>query len=276
MKMNLVTQKVNVYTTGHPINENVSNFLVQGFDAERVSVRDARLVDPLQGKQITPLPGISMFYGILRGTGHILKKCDEIGEPYIYVDHSYFSQHRVNVHNINSGYFRMVKNGRYVHDTPDYTSDRFDKLDIDVKDWRTSGEHIVVAPMSSFVAKLNGWNPSQWLETVVQTLREHTDRKIVIKPKDSDVPLAEVLQDAHAFVTFDSHSAIDAVLAGIPAYSMPDSSVAPVANFNLSTIEEPEMPDRQQWLNNLAYMQFTIDEILNGEAKSILQDSEDA
>jgi hypothetical protein len=54
------------------------------------------------------------------------------------------------------------------------------------------------------------------------------------------------------------------VLNGIPVFTGPESLAAPVANLRLARIEDPNMPDRQQWANNVAYTEWTIEEIAQG------------
>jgi hypothetical protein len=51
-----------------------------------------------------------------------------------------------------------------------------------------------------------------------------------------------------------------------------------VANLDLTKIETPWFPDRDQlqaWANHLAYAQFHIDEFKNGSAERILNQTEE-
>lgn len=252
-----------VYETQHPINQAVSKVLAKGFNA--------RTVPP-----VVKLDGLSIFYGILRGTGEIMQQCEQDGSPFVYCDHSFFSQTRATVGRGDySGYFRLIKNGRYSHNTQDHTDDRWLDLDIDIAPWKKDGEHIVVVPLSSYVAKLNGIDPQAWLGQTIHAISQCTDRDIVIKPKDSDAPLSHVLKRAHALVTLDSNAAVDAAVMGVPVFTSTINAAAPIANFNIADIETPNYPDRQQWLNNLAYQQFTLSEILNGYAMNVLYGDED-
>ena len=49
-----------------------------------------------------------------------------------------------------------------------------------------------------------------------------------------------------------------------PAYVSEQSIAYDVANKDFSTINEPLMPERQQWLNNYANTEWTVDEIAQG------------
>ena len=71
-------------------------------------------------------------------------------------------------------------------------------------------------------------------------------------------------------VTCISLSALEAQLMGIPTICHPASFAADISSTSLEEIENPRRVDRQQWFNNLAYSQFTHDEIESGLAQEIL------
>ena len=103
--------------------------------------------------------------------------------------------------------------------------------------------------------------------------------KIVVrrKPKAGETlePLAEALGKAHALVTHSSNVAIEAVVAGVPVFVSPSSAAAPMGLSDLSLIETPVYPDRDQWLAHLAYCQFSFEEIRSGAAWRMLLEWED-
>ena len=68
----------------------------------------------------------------------------------------------------------------------------------------------------------------------------------------------------HAVVNWSSNPSTQAVIAGVPAFVGPSSLAYDVSNHDFSTIENPIMPDRTQWLNDLAYTEWTIEEISQG------------
>ena len=72
------------------------------------------------------------------------------------------------------------------------------------------------------------------------------------------------LNDAWCVVNHSSNPATQAVLNGVPIFTGPESLAAPVANLNLKRIEDPDLPDRQQWANNIAYTEWTVEEIAEG------------
>ena len=80
------------------------------------------------------------------------------------------------------------------------------------------------------------------------------------------IPWEEHIAKAHAFVTHSSTASAMAVFDGIPIFITNRASIAaPVASFDLSEIEAPYLPDRKQWADNLAYCQWSKEEMADGK-----------
>ena len=77
--------------------------------------------------------------------------------------------------------------------------------------------------------------------------------------------LATDLATAGFVVTYNSTTAVEAILAGVPAVVMDAGSVAyPMASHGL---EEPlRYPDRTAWCHDLAWRQWTLGELADGSA----------
>ncbi len=85
-------------------------------------------------------------------------------------------------------------------------------------------------------------------------------------------PLHEALADAHTVLTWSSTAAIEAVIAGVPTIAMDEGSMAwPVTSHGLDRKEF--LGDRSQWLYDLAYRQWTHDELRSGEAWETLKEN---
>jgi hypothetical protein len=87
--------------------------------------------------------------------------------------------------------------------------------------------------------------------------------------------LDEALLDAHCIVGYDTNALVDAVIAGVPAFNLGPCAVAPVALQDLSKIESPIYPDRKQWVANLCYSQWTLDEMRSGLCWEMLQEQQE-
>ena len=78
------------------------------------------------------------------------------------------------------------------------------------------------------------------------------------------------MSDAYAVVNWSSNPATQAVMQGVPVYVGPDSLAFDVGCTNLASINAPVMPDRTQWLNDIAYTEWTIEEISQGIPLNLL------
>lgn len=127
-----------------------------------------------------------------------------------------------------------------------------------------------------------------WIDNTISEIRKHTDRQIVVREhprcpivnfykKHSNVFIQKpqkihgtyddfdyTYDNAWAVVNWSSNPAVEAVIKGIPVFVGPSSLAYDVANHDFETINNPVMPDRQQWLNDYAYTEYTVDEIKKG------------
>lgn len=164
-----------------------------------------------------------------------------------------------------------------IMDVPD---DRWQRLvkfnpDLEYRGWRRTGSKILVVLSTEKPFLYYGQDKDAWLKKVVKTLEKHTDREIVFREKASrgertNATIYDALNDdVYALVTYNSVAAVEAIQAGIPAFALAPTAADPVGNKDLKMIENPNMPDEsviQQWLNSIAYSQFSLDEIITGHA----------
>ena len=250
-----------VYQTEHGISRKVCQAFAEGSGGQLAS--PTRLLD-----------GPAATYGILRGTSEVLLECERLGREFYYVDHGYFrpSDH---ARGDFSGYYRVTCRGYQVDGSGDHSSARWSKLGIRMRPWRTDGRHVLVFPMSYNVAVHRGLDPKAWLRETVAEVARYTDREVVVKPKSSDLTLAEALRDAWCVVGHETTALIGAVVAGVPAFVLGDSAARAVGCGDLSRIEDPVRLPRRQWACNLAANQWTLDEFRDGTAWRELQETKE-
>jgi len=146
---------------------------------------------------------------------------------------------------------------------------------------------------------MNELDPIEWFKDVYKKLRPLTKRKFIVRPHPNHVAAMEkrldefpkdgveviigqkffkgdekkyyrfnyqdALNNCHAVVTHNSTACIDSCIRGIPTFVTSDLALAwPVANKDLSKIENPEYPDRDQWVYDLGYKQWTEKEVRDG------------
>lgn len=86
--------------------------------------------------------------------------------------------------------------------------------------------------------------------------------------------LAELLQAANVLITHNSSAAIEAVVLGVPAITLGPCAAQFVSAKSVDDIRDPYFPSdhaRFQWACNLAYCQWTTEEMASGEAWAFLR-----
>ena len=162
----------------------------------------------------------------------------------------------------NGGYYRWCINSFQMQKIRDVPDDRWKALKTEVTPWAKGGRHIVIAAPTFPYSAFHG--TERWTDITVDALARVTDRPLMIRGKESKRPLAEDLKGAHALVAHGSNAATEAVILGCPVFVHQDSAAALVGKTDLKDIEAPVYPDRQPFLNSLAYSQFSEPEILSG------------
>ena len=200
-------------------------------------------------------------YGILRGTLEIINKV----KNFYYMDHGYFNQSKRkfenNITKVESmdGYFRIVYNNFIHNGKGNYPSDRLKKLNLEILDQKKTGSYIILSEPSEPMRKM--YDVPNWTEDTIELLRRYTDRKIIVHNKFSKKPLSLLLKDAWAFISLQSTAGFMAMSKGVPSYFTEKtlSNIAKIQNIENPTID-------YKIFNNLAYGQWTLQEIENGEA----------
>ena len=142
---------------------------------------------------------------------------------------------------------------------------------------------------SAKAAWVIGEEPEVWERRVIKEIRTYTDRPIIYRPKPSwsgakpiedtkfssaQQPLQTVMDNAHAIVSHHSNVCVDGLAAGVPAFVWEGVSV-PMGLQNLDQIEQPFYPDeREQWLNNISYCQWSLPEMRKGSCWKHLKSEE--
>lgn len=207
------------------------------------------------------------------------------------------SYHRVGING-------FLNRAAYWGEDKDYPDDRLKKLGYEYKGWKKPkelGDTIVVALQLAGDASLRGNDINEWCIDTIHQLRKYTDKPIEVRThpgvsekgmgnhdelaryfmfqygniqgvkfvNGKDVPWEEHLKKAYAVVAYSSGLSIDAVAQGVPVIACDEGNFAwQVAEKKLSNINNIELASEQQvyqWLANLAYMQWSPEEMENGK-----------
>jgi hypothetical protein len=173
--------------------------------------------------------------------------------------------------------------------------DRYKKIGLELKPWMGNrGNNILICTQNPNSYQWRNMPPmSVWLKNTIQDIREFYQNKIIIRPhprahnnipvfKDNvevvrpkripdtydDVDIDTALDDVKFVVNHCTNPGIEAVLNGIPAMTGDTSLAWPVSMMNgYMNFSEP---DRENWVKRLAYIEWTTEEIEQGEPISRL------
>lgn len=199
---------------------------------------------------------------------------------------------------MSDNWFRIGLNG-FLNDTGNFNNknkngERWDivrkNLGLEIKAYNDSHDGpIVVAMQLPGDASLRGQSIEKWALHTVQAIRTQTDRLIIIRTPQIDrhyddatmrliekqpnvkfqkgtfENLKETFDEAMCTVTYSSGFAIDSLLNGCPTIAMSPSNFAyGLVPNKVDNIEHVARPNRDQWLYNLSYAQWHVDEIERG------------
>jgi hypothetical protein len=208
-----------------------------------------------------------------------------------------------NLFNYNVGKLHPLHYSRYSMDgvfptTGNYFWDEIDNtrwpqiskdLNINLKDWRSSGDHILLACQRNGGWSMDGYDVVAWIKKTVTEIRKYSDRPIVVRghPGDknakkylaglnlnvkisSNEKITQDFKNCWAVITYNSSPGVAAAIEGIPVFvtdPIPQISQAfDVANTDLSTIENPKTFERINWLNRLSMCHWKAEEVSSGAA----------
>lgn len=198
--------------------------------------------------------------------------------------------------NNSKGYLRysydgiFPNTGEYCYSAPDPL--RWNKikrnLNIDLKPWRRTGNHILICLQRNGGWSMKGLDVVDFFNNIVQHIRLHTDRPIIVRTHPGDkksinyvknltgnnvkiskgLSLINDLENAWATVVYNSSPAVASIIEGVPAFVVDPtySQAAEVSNHDISRIENPELPERLHWVQKMAQCHWTQSELASGEA----------
>jgi hypothetical protein len=233
---------------------------------------------------------IPLYQGIVKRK-HIHRLWHE-KQNFFYMDSGYFGNF-VSPGNPSGKkkFTRIVKNDLQKHWLEQFPSDRWDDLTksdprLKWRGWKTNGKKILVIVPNRKSCIFYGYDTDPyvdgkrpWVESTIQTIKNHTDMEIVIREKGSRSDRQrhsiydELDAEIFATVAFNSIAAMESIAYGVPAFVTVPCAASPLALTDLSKIATPWYPDSKlvaQHCHSLAYGQFTHEEMSNGTAWKIL------
>lgn len=246
--------------------------------------------------------GVGWVHGLSRSVPHLelRRKIIETqlaqNKKVVLADSSLFLYtNRANPHHYLRYSFNGVfpNSGIYCDDRPDPA--RWEQisrdLDIKLRKYRNDGEHILLLLQRNNGWSMGGLEVNQWTINTINELRRYTDRPIVVRchPGDKEAvartlkiyegnsftnvtmsdprqPLIKDLKYCWAAVNHNSSPTVGCAIEGFPIFvTDPEhSQCAEIANTDLSRIENPERPDRIDWVRRLSMFHWSFKELADG------------
>ena len=198
------------------------------------------IIDPIPNDQ--DMPDDEYFYwGILRGAGDMMKRKSH---TYYFCDHSYF----LPGHNNKTNWYRITKNAHTNSCITEQTPDRYEKYFAqDLAPWQTTGTQIIVCPPTGAIEWF--FDAQQWLNGVLDTLKQQTSREIVVrdKPMNPQVKTVNGLTQLSGFDKHKSQKPLEEDLKNVKSFCIligPEGDFSPV--------------ERELILQNIAVKPFTL------------------
>lgn len=162
-------------------------------------------------------------------------------------------------------------------------------LNLNLQPYRSSGNHILICLQRNGGWSMQGLNSIAWLDQTINLIKQHSDRPIIVRTHPGDKKtrsflklnyknvslshqdkLVDDLKNAWATVVYNSSPSVASVIMGVPAFltdPQPKNAQSfDVANLDISKIENPELKERQQWIEKISMSHWNFDELKSGEA----------
>lgn len=262
---------VRIYLSGDPVHDRVLEAFYEGCPVEKEFVRGFKH-EPSE---------IAVVFGVYKSKipkshprGKVIQRQRSNNLDVIVLETGYVNRGDGENHHYAAGFNGL--NGRADFRNKSMDDERWRVLNTPLRPY-SPGEKVVLCGQVPWDASVDMHDHVKWLRQTASNLQKITSRKIVFRPHPlapippiqgcefSQRPLEEDLKNAHCVVTFNSNSAVEAAIYGKPVFAFDEGSMVwDIANKSLLDVDAPNYPDRKQWANNLAYAQWTLNEMRDG------------
>lgn len=266
--------KANFYLSGDKVHDRVIESLFIGCPVEK----------ELRNVQDYEVSDVAIVFGVFKNAvpfskyrGRVIDEQKRLNQKVIILETGYVHRGNDEEHYYAAGFNGL--NGRADFRNKDMPSDRWEKLNIEFKPWNMNDDGIILlCGQVPWDASVQNINMSDWLLDMMHLITQISDREVVFRPHPlakmppingfeySICPVKEDFKRAFSVITYNSNTAVESVIDGIPSFSFDVGSMAyEVTSHNLNYLNIPFIFDRQQWGNNLAYCQWSLEEMRQGE-----------
>lgn len=208
----------------------------------------------------------------------------DLGKPVLNVDFPYWN--RGKKIRTDADYYKITINGQ--HPTKYIMTEKHDAARYRatggpvIEKWNRHGRHILIAGMGQKAAVQNGYMPGDWEFTVYEAIKSQTKMPIYYRPKPKqgmkeipgtifdkgDYPVESAIKGAHCVICHHGNPTVQALAMGVPIFMNGAIGAAShFASFEFDKILFPVYKEgRSQFFHNLAFWQWSVQEITSGRA----------
>ena len=264
---------IRVYLSGDPVHDRVLEAFYEGCPLEKQFVRGFKY-EPSE---------LAVIFGMYKSKipkshprGKVFQRQREKNLDVIVLETGYVNRGDGPNHHYAVGFNGL--NGRADFRNKSSPDTRWNMLGVPLRPY-SRGSKVILCGQVPWDASVDMHDHVKWLKQTASQIQKVTDKTVVFRPHPkaplanlygcefSQKPLEEDLKDAHCVVAWSSNVAVDAVISGVPVFCSVVSAARPVSgSLEVLDIENPATPDREAWVNSLAYGQFEKLEIEDGTA----------
>lgn len=267
--------------------------LARGAQASGAVVENRDLFRDVNHRTIRQYDAHLVYSRMYNFADRVIDKCRHLGKPVLVIDSGYIR--RGEYYAVGLGGINAEADFKNAGSPPD----RFNALGVEIKPWRDGGEYVLLCGQRQIDITLP-CPPPQWAAVMRDVIRSVTDLPILYRPYPSEpavhariagaLPSRGSLEDdlagAAMLVTHTSNVVVQALLDGIPCVTTGKGVADRVVSIRLKPEPEPPLPawargkaalirhvldaprhtlpDRVPFFHDLAYAQWTEDEMKSG------------
>lgn len=147
-----------------------------------------------------------------------------------------------------------------------------------IKPWKKTGDYILLLGQVKNDASLQGKDLTAWYQNIATKASEIHKLPVFFRPHPESYrrggythvegfeniggTLDECFENAKFSIAFNSNSCVDSILNGVPCYAGDSGSM--VDSLLMKDLNEIIYPEREKRLHQIAWTQWTLDEIRSG------------
>jgi hypothetical protein len=216
-------------------------------------------------------------------------ECQKNNRDFYYIDTGYVGNFPSDVNKSGKKWWhRVVKNDLQHLTSLDVPGDRWENLlkqdrRLAWGGWKPYNQKILLVLPNPKACRYYNVDCDQWIAETTEKIKTYSNLPIEVRVKGARSErnhgysiYSAFDSGVYATVSFNSIASLESVLYGIPAFISVPCAASPLASTDLSMLKDPYKPSLEtitKQCRTLAYGQFREEEILDGTAWKILNET---